>query len=244
MQLTVVGLGPGDPELVTIKGQRAIEAADVIFAPRSRADEESRTLRIAQPWIDPQRQQVVQLTLPMVRASKRAADTYRAVAEEIGAALAREPGEHVRGVYLLLGDPLLYGTFTYIWGELVARNPALDVTIIPGVTSFAATAAQVGLPLSMHDEQVAIVPASDQTDTAELHRLCADFATVIVMKVGRVLPQVVAALDELGLLERAIYAEYVGMPGERIVRKVRSLRDYQGPYLSLLIVRQPGGGDA
>jgi precorrin-2/cobalt-factor-2 C20-methyltransferase len=93
----------------------------------------------------------------------------------------------------------------------------------------------------MHDERVAIVPASEQTDAAALRRVCADFATVIVMKVGRVLPQVVAALEELGLLERAIYAEHVGMPEERIVREVGSLREYRGPYLSLLIVRVRGG---
>jgi precorrin-2/cobalt-factor-2 C20-methyltransferase len=236
MRLTVVGLGPGDPELVTIKGWRAIEAADVVFAPRSRADEESRALRIARPWLDEPRQQVVPLTLPMVRDAERAAETYRAVAEEIGASLAGR-GDDVRGVYLLLGDPLLYGTFTYIWGELDQHYPALTVEWIPGITSFAAAAARVGLPLSMHDERVAIVPASDQTDAEALRPLFARFETVIVMKVGRVLPQVVAALDVLNLLERAIYAEHVGMPEERIVREVGSLREYQGPYLSLLIVR-------
>lgn len=237
MQLTVVGLGPGDPELVTVKGRRAIEAADVIFAPRSRADEESRALRIAQPWIEPHRQRVVLLTLPMLRDGERSADAYRAVAEEIGSHLAHQPGEHLRAVYLLLGDPLLYGTFTALWGELTARDPALTVEIIPGVTSFAATAARVGLPLSTHEERVAIVPASDQTDAAALRHLCASFETVIMMKVGRVLPQLVAALAELGLLEQAIYAEHVGMPEERIVRDLASLRAYQGPYLSLLIVR-------
>jgi precorrin-2/cobalt-factor-2 C20-methyltransferase len=239
MRLTVVGLGPGDQELVTIKGQRAIEAADVIFAPRSRADEESRALQIAQPWIGPQ-QQVVPLTLPMVRDAAQAADTYRNVAEQIGAHLTQQ-GEDACGVYLLLGDPLLYGTFTYIRGELAARYPTLTVEIVPGITSFAATAAHVGLPLSMHDERVAIVPASAQTDAAALRPLCASFATVVVMKVGRVLPQVVAALEELGLLEQAMYAEHVGMPQERIVREVGSLRDYQGPYLSLLIVRTQAG---
>jgi precorrin-2/cobalt-factor-2 C20-methyltransferase len=244
MHLTVVGLGPGDPELVTVKGQRAIEAADVIFAPRSRADEASRALSIAQPWLDPQRQQVIPLTLPMVRSNAHAAETYRAVAEEIGMHLAQQPGEHVRGVYLLLGDPLLYGTFTYIRAELSTRYPALTVEFTPGVTSFAATSARVGLPLSMHDEQVAIVPASDQPNAAALRPLVAHCETLIIMKVGRVLPQVVAALDELGLLECAIYAEYIGMPGERIVREVDSLRSYQGPYLSLLIVRQPGGSAA
>jgi precorrin-2/cobalt-factor-2 C20-methyltransferase len=242
MRLTVVGLGPGDPELVTIKGWRAIEAADVVFAPRSRADEESRALRIARPWLDPQRQQVVPLTLPMVRDAERAAETYRAVAEEIGASLEGR-GADVRGVYLLLGDPLLYGTFTYIWGELDQHYPALTVEFIPGITSFAAAAARVGLPLSMHDDRVAIVPASDQTEAEALRPLFARFETVIVMKVGRVLPQVVAALDELNLLERAIYAEHVGMPEERIVREVGSLRKYQGPYLSLLIVRVRRGGE-
>jgi len=237
MQLTVVGLGPGDPELVTIKGQRAIAAADVVFAPRSRPDEESRALRIARPWLDEQRQQVVPLTLPMVRDAARAAETYRSVAEQIGTHLAQH-GDDVRAAYLLLGDPLLYGTFTYIWAELDTRVPALAVDFIPGITSFAAAAARVGwLPLSMHDEQVAIVPASDQTDAEALRPLFARFATVIIMKVGRVLPQVIAALDELNLLERAIYAEHVGMPEERIVREVGSLREYQGPYLSLLIVR-------
>jgi precorrin-2/cobalt-factor-2 C20-methyltransferase len=90
----------------------------------------------------------------------------------------------------------------------------------------------------MHDEGVAIVPASDQTDAAALRHLCASFETIIVMKVGRVLPQLVAALDEIGLLDRAIYAEHIGMLEERLVRDVSSLRDYQGPYLSLLIVRQ------
>lgn len=241
MHLTVVGLGPGDPELVTVKGKRAIEAADVIFAPRTRADEASRALSIAQPWFDPQCQQVVPLTLPMVRANERAADTYRAVADEIGAYLTQQQGEPVRGVYLLLGDPLLYGTFTYICGELHARYPALKVDFIPGITSFAATAARAGLPLSMHDEQVAIVPASYQTDAAALRPLFARFATVIIMKAGHVLPQVIAALDELSLLEHAIYAEYVGMPQERIVYEVGSLRASRGPYLSLLIVRQPKG---
>lgn len=173
----------------------------------------------------------------MVRGAARAADTYRAVAEEIGSHLTKW-GANGRGVYLLLGDPLLYGTFTYIWGELAARYPALAVAVVPGITSFAATAARVGLPLSTHDEQVAIVPATDDTNADTLRQLCVSFETVIVMKVGRVLPQLVAALEELGLLNQATYAEHVGMPEERIVRDVSHLRAYQGPYLSLLIVRQ------
>lgn len=236
MQLTVVGLGPGDPELVTVKGKRAIEEADVVFAPSSRIDRESRALRVAWPWLDPQRQQVVQLTLPMVRDDTQVATTYRAVAEEIAASLA----PHQRGVYLLLGDPLLYGTFTYIWGELQTLLPALTVEIIPGVTSFAATAARIGMPLSMHEERVAVIPATEHT-AADLPSLCERFETVILMKVGRVLPSIIDTIDRLNLLKNAVYAEYVGMPEEHIVHELDTLRTYHGGYLSLLIIRTQRG---
>ncbi len=238
MQLTVVGLGPGDPELITVKGKQAIEAADVIFAPRSQPAEASRALRIAQPWYSPQ-QQVVLLTLPMVRDAERQAATYHATASVMAAALAHY-GHTARGVYLLLGDPLLYGTFTYLGHALTEQLPTLTIEIIPGVTSFAATAARAGVPLSMHDEQVAIVPASAYLAAVSSGIPFAHFHTVIIMKVGRVLPQVIAALDALGLLDRAIYAEQIGMPEERIVRDVGRLATYQGPYLSLLIVRNNG----
>jgi precorrin-2/cobalt-factor-2 C20-methyltransferase len=240
LQLTTVGLGPGDPELVTIKGVRAIEAADLIFAPRSRPDEASRALRIAQPWIDPQRQQVIPLTIPMHRDPAQAAAAYRTIADDIGARLselaARSPQGLARGAYLLLGDPLLYGTFTTLRAELAARYPALEVVIVPGVTSFAAAAAQAGLPLSSGDDRIAILPAP--AEAGELRGLLAQFETLILMKVGRALPQIVATLDELGLLEGTLYAEHIGMPEERIVRDVGSLRAYQAPYLSLLIVRR------
>lgn len=240
LKLTAVGLGPGDPELVTIKGVRTIQAADLIFAPRSRTDEASRALRIAEPWIDLQRQQVVPLTIPMHRDPTAAAAAYHMITTEIGTRLseraALSPQGAAEGAYLLLGDPLLYGTFTMIRAGLAASHPLVEVTILPGITSFAAAAARVGLPLSAGDDRIAILPAPTEAD--ELRDLCARFETVILMKLGRALPRIVAMLDELTLLECAVYAEYLGMPEERIVCDVSSLRSYEAPYLSLLIVRR------
>lgn len=242
IQLTAVGLGPGDPELVTVKGLRAIEAADVVFAPRSRDGEESRALRIARPWIDPGRQQVVPLTIPMQRTALHAPEVYHGIAAAIGARLgelaARHPQGVARGAYLLLGDPLLYGTFTTLWAELAAAYPQITVTIVPGITSFAAAAARVGLPLSAGDDRMAILPAP--AEAGALRELCVQFETVVLLKVGGALPQLVAVLDELALLDDAVYAEHLGMPEERIVREVGSLRGYAAPYLSLLIVRRGG----
>ncbi|MFL5802312.1 MAG: precorrin-2 C(20)-methyltransferase [Roseiflexaceae bacterium] len=241
LNLTAVGLGPGDPELVTIKGLRAIEAAGVIFVPRSRDGDASLALRIARPWLNSTRQQIVELGLPMTRDPDLLAPAWRAAADQIAdelQAVGRAAGHKARGAYLLLGDPLLYGTFIYLWGELAARYPQIAVTIIPGVTSFAAAAARAGIPLGTTNDRVSIVPASYETDAGQLRRLLSDADTVILMKVGRVLPQVLAALAELGLLDAAVYVERIGMPEELIVRDLRALRGQQRPYLSLLIVRR------
>ncbi len=232
--LTAVGLGPGDPELVTVKGLRAIEAADVIFVPRSRDGDISLALRIARPWLAPARQRIVELELPMTRDPDLLAPAWRAATDRI----AGELQTVARGAYLLLGDPLLYGTFVYLWGELAAHYPQIAVAIIPGITSFAAAAARAGIPLGTTSERVSIVPASYETDAGQLRRLLNDADTVILMKVGSVLPQVLSALAELDLLDSAVYAERVGMPEELIVRDLRSLQGQQRPYLSLLIVRR------
>jgi precorrin-2/cobalt-factor-2 C20-methyltransferase len=239
LHLTAVGLGPGDPELITIKGQRMLAEADLVFVPRSVDGAESLALRIARSWLDLPRQQVVELALPMTRDPRRLADAWRAAADRIAAHLAEAATASgtARGAYLLLGDPLLYGTFTYIWGELAEHHPQIAIAIVPGITSFAATAALTQTVLSTTDDRVAIVPASYETDVDSLRTLLADFETVILMKVGSVLPQVLSALDELNMLDAAIYAERVGMPEERVVRDVRSLRGQQRPYLSLLIIR-------
>jgi precorrin-2/cobalt-factor-2 C20-methyltransferase len=235
-QLVAIGLGPGDPELLTIKGLRAIQSADVIFVPRSRGGAQSLALRIAEPWIDRSRQQVMELPLPMTRDADQLRPAWRDAAETIITALA----DVRHGVYLLLGDPLLYGTFTYLWRELAAHPDPLPVTIIPGVTSFAAAAAAGGVPLGTTDDRLIILPASYETDADRLQSLLADFATIVLMKAGPVLPQIVQALEELGILEHAFYAERVGMPEELIVRDLHTMDRQRRPYLSLVIIRRGG----
>jgi len=238
-QLTAIGLGPGDPELITLKGLRALQAADYIFVPQSKTGDQSLALRIAQPHIDTERQQVITLPLPMTRNSQELVAAWQAAAETIWQTFDNDTSssQTVHAVYPMLGDPLLYGTFTYIWSELVERHPGIAVNVIPGITSFAATAAAAELPLSATSDRVVILPASYETDGAALKELLTNFETVILMKVGPVLPQLLEVLEELGLLENAVYAEKVGMPEERIVMDVSQLPRKAMPYLSLLIVR-------
>ncbi len=232
--LTAIGLGPGDPELITLKGLRALQAADVLFVPQSRDGDQSLALRIAEPWIDRARQTVVALPLPMTRDAGQLRPAWRAAAETIVAEL----GADRHGAYVLLGDPLLYGTFVYLWRELTALRAPVTVRIIPGVTSFAAAAAAGGIPLAMSNERLIVVPASYETDTTTLRQLLRDFETVVLMKAGAALPAITATLEELDLLDHALYAERVGMPEELIARDLRSLDPQRRPYLSLVIVRR------
>jgi precorrin-2/cobalt-factor-2 C20-methyltransferase len=258
VKLTAVGVGPGDPELITMKGVRAIRSAQLIFVPRSKSGEQSLALRIAEPWIDRTVQKIVELPLPMTRHTDQLRPAWQEAADRIAASFS-EPGQpphdserrrdttdstaaasDLRAVYLLLGDPLLYGTFTYIWNELAERHPHVKIDIVPGVTSFAAGAARAQFVLSTTSDRVAILPASYETDVAQLRQLLVDFDTVILMKVGRVLPRILSALAELDLIDRAFYAERVGMPEERILlgQELHVLQNQSRPYLSLLIVKR------
>nr|WP_290668352.1 precorrin-2 C(20)-methyltransferase [Ardenticatena sp.] len=231
--LTAVGVGPGDPELLTIKAVRLLDHADVVFVPRSRDGHQSLALRVVQPWLRAD-QRVVELPLPMTRDADTLHAAWHAAADTIAAELP-----HGEGAYVLLGDPLFYGTFIYIAAALAEHHPHIALRVVPGIPSFSAAAAAAFFPLATTNQRVAILPASYETDAKALRRLLADFDTVVLLKVGPVLPRVVAALREEGLLDHAIYAERVGMPEERIVRDVRTLPDAPAPYLSLLIVRQP-----
>ena len=239
LHLTAVGVGPGDPEWITVKGMRALQAAHVVFAPRSNNGPESVALRIARPWLRPD-QTIVELPLPMTRDARTLAVAWRQTAERIAATLeevAVRQGS-AQGVYVVLGDPLFYGTFTYIWQELAQRHPEIGVDVVPGVTSFAAAAARAGLPLATTSDRVAILPATYETDQDRLAQLLREFDTVVLMKVGRVWPRVRHILADLGLEHHTLYAEHVGMEGERLLRGDALLNEDASPYLSLLIVRR------
>lgn len=235
--LSVVGIGPGDPDLITVKGLHAIEAAGVLFAPRSQASGESLALMTARRWMHPDRQRIVELPLAMSRGGDVAARAaWQAAADTIAAELAVAPG--YAGAFLMLGDPSLYGTFSYIGRELAERHPTVAVEVVPGVTSFAAAAARMKTSLGLGDERVAIVPATTEMSAGEWRELFERHGTVVLMKVGSVLPRMLEMLEAFGLLDAALYAERVGMEGERLVYDVRTLVRKPTTYFSLMIVRR------
>ena len=238
--LTAVGLGPGDPDLITVKGVRAIERADVIFVPRSRDGGGSVAQKIAAKWLS-DRQTVIPVTTPMTRDESVLRRAWQSAAQTIHRALHPADGQSRRGAYLILGDPLLYGTFPYILNELRKIDAGFRFDVIPGVPSFVAAAAKTHTLLSAADDRIAIVPASRRTDAAALRTLFLNFETVVLLKAGKVFPQLVSALAELHLIEHSAYFERVGMPEERIISgsDILAMPRRPQPYLSLMIVRAP-----
>lgn len=217
-----VGVGPGDPELMTMKAVRVLREADVVMVPDTRSGDQT-ALQIAQPYLTGQ--EVVLVNTPMVRDRTVVDAAYEAAADQICALLER--GKQV--AFLTLGDPTVYSTYMYIHEKVLSRGREAEV--IPGVTSFCAAAARLNMSLCQGAEPLLIVPASH--DREELMEVPAN---QVFMKAGRSILELQQALAERGLLEGAAMVENCGMPDERVYPDFSQLKEPSG-YFSLVIAK-------
>jgi len=221
--LTGVGLGPGDPDLITLKAARLISTAPVIAYP-ALPGAESFARSIAAELI-PAGALELRLDVPMTTERAPAQAAYDGGAAEIAAVL--ESGQDV--VFLCEGDPFFYGSFMYLHARLAGR---FHVEVVPGVTSITACAARAGLPLAARNERLTVLPGALPDE--ELRSRIAGAESVAIMKVGRHLPRIRAILSALGLAERAVYIERATLPNEVVC----PLSEAPGaaPYFSMILV--------
>ena len=219
-----LGLGPGDPELLTLKALRLLRAADVVAYPAPEAGP-SFARSIVARWLD-RGQREIAIPFPM-RPGPVPAAAYDAGAAVVAAELDR--GHSV--ALLCQGDPLVYGSFIELFARLAGRYRA---EIVPGVSSLTAGAAAARLPLASREESLAILPAT--LAEAALARRLGAADTAVIVKLGRHLGKVRRVLERLGLLDRATYVERASLPEERVVPFAAVAGD-SAPYFSLAIVR-------
>lgn len=227
-----VGLGPGDPELVTLKAARLIAAADVV-AYHAGVGKQSNARRIAADLI-PEGVVEEELRYPVTTGATdhpggyagAIAAFYEESADRLAAHL--EAGRTV--VLLAEGDPLFYGSYMYMHDRLSDRFPT---EVVPGVPAFAAAAAAVAAPLVRQTDVLTILPGT--LPEPELARRLADTDGAIIMKLGRTFPAVRSALAQAGRLEHAVYVERASMPAERWL-PVSEVDPATVPYFSLVIV--------
>lgn len=229
-RIYAVGVGPGDPELLTLKAALTLRAVDVICAPTGRSEAASFALSIAEPHLDRGRQIILEQVFPMKKEESELFSFWQAAAAEI-AGHARA-GRSV--AFITIGDPCLYSTFLYIHRILRDEYPDLPIEIIPGISSINAAAAVAGIPLGMAADRIAILPAT--YEEKKLRQTLLDFETVVLMKVHRRFAAIRALLVELGRERNAVYVSRVGTPEQRIEHDISRLDPEALDYLSLLIV--------
>ncbi len=223
-----LGVGPGDPELVTLKTVRLARAADVLAYPAPEQGE-SRARAIMATHLTGQQTEIA-IRMPMAAERFPALEVYDRAAEELGSHL--DAGRNV--AVLCLGDPLLYGSFMYLLARLAGAYP---VIVVPGVTSIAAAAAAVPLALASRDDSLLVVPAT--LDDAVLAARLAGTDAAVIVKLGRHLARVKRVLAGAGLIDRAHYVERASTPAARVA-PLSTVGDAAAPYFSLVLVHRRG----
>jgi len=239
-RLYVVGVGPGDPELLTLKASRILGEVGCICVPKGKEEGTSLALSIAEEAVSLEGKEIVEIYFPMIKTAGASSgdelDTQWAGAVDT---LLHRLGRGVDVAFITIGDPCVYSTFFSIFDRLLSRSPGLSIEIVPGISSINAAAARAIVPLGLGDERIAILPANYPGD---LDDVLLRFNTVVLMKVHKVFDEVVARLSRLDLLNASVYVSRAGMAGEQIRRDLKSVNKDDLDYFSLIIVRRQRRG--
>lgn len=224
-----VGVGPGDPELLTVKAIKVIEAADVIIAPKTEKKEGSVALTIAGPYVKPDVEILTQV-FPMVSDTEILSEAWESNKQTILALLA----EGKKVVFLTLGDPMFYSTYIYVFRLL--EDAGYPIETIPGITAFCAIGSKLGYPLVEGNNILSIIPATIEED--KLDQALAMSDNVVLMKVYKNYHEVVEKLQRFQLADKAVMISRCGLPDEEVVRELRAADGKKINYLSTILSRR------
>ena len=232
--LTIAGVGPGDPSLLTLAAVDAIQESTVVSYPVSTRGGDSLAEEIASKWITKDKKKLP-LHFPMVEDQNTLKSAWRVAGKELMNMV--DKGERV--VFLAQGDISLFSTGSYLSKELEKYHPECVVKLIPGVTSFSAAAAKSKLPLAFQEEELLVLPVPGSYN--ELKSILSDAASkkrvVVLLKLGKKWEWVKLLLEELDLIKISIFAERIGFSDQQILR-ASDLPSGTRPYFSLLLIRQ------
>ncbi len=238
--LHIVGVGPGDPDLLTRKALRTLEGCPVIATPKGSKNGSSTALSIVEQALSLDKKEIIELYFPMKKIHLDSApadevqEAWKNGADQILNFM--EQGKDV--AFLTLGDPAIYSTGYYLYETILSLHPEIRVEFIPGISAMSSCSAATSVPICLGDDKLAVIPATFSGE--QLRQTLESFDTIVLMKVHRVLDQLIDLLRELGLLEKAVLVERAGMKEENILTDLGSIRD-QVHYFSTIIVRKRPG---
>jgi len=228
-KIFIVGVGPGDPELLTLRAARVLAHCETILHPGPR-DDAGFAFEVVARLLQPR-----QVVRGMGLAMRRGPDDGSVGYDRVAKALLAEWRAGRSSAFLTEGDPLLFGTGSYVVDQLRALAPEIDAEIVPGVSSISAAAARLGWPLAQKAEILTICPATYHADglAAILDRP----GPICLLKAAAILPTLIAELKARGRLADAALVEKVGRPDERIFRDLERVPGEGLSYFSLVLVR-------
>lgn len=228
-----VGVGPGDPDLLTRKAERILRQADLILAPVSNPAEASVALETIRGFIDESRQEVIIHRFPMTSDKEILIPAW----QEAAALIAGHASKGRMVAFITIGDPLFYSTFIYLLRILREQWPDIPIEIVPGISSINASAAQAGIPLVESEEKMAVIPATAGID--QIAAALVDFETVVLLKVKPLFADILKLLRQTGRERSTVFVERVGSGRQKILTDFAEISAHSPDYLSLLIVKQP-----
>lgn len=229
-----VGVGPGDPGLLTIKGRDILLQVDTVFVPAPAEDRPSLAMSIVQR-AGLRECNFQKLVFPMTRDEKILKAAWDTAARRVDEVLSTGRD----AAFITLGDPLVYSTFSYLAAALRRCREEARIEAIPGITTMSLAAALVGQPLLEGDERLCLLPLPE--DLGEIRVLAQSFDTLVFYKVGDRLEEAVAAITDLGLADSTSFASRAGLPEQILAPRLGEIPPDAAGYLSVLITRTGRG---
>jgi precorrin-2/cobalt-factor-2 C20-methyltransferase len=237
-ELTCVGCGPGDPELLTVKAVNAIKNADVIMCPTSKEGKPSIALSVVSSLIDKDKKpEIVNLVFPMTKDKDILENTWQKNSQIIAESVFS--GKKV--VYLTVGDPYLYSTWIYLHRELSVTHPNINITVIPGIVSMFTFASKIGISLAEGAEKMAVIPSC--YDLSKVKEIAKNCDTMVFLKDGRYFDQVINLLREAGFSKDSIFAIGQDLDTDKEIIKKLTLGQVTedtitSKYFSIMVVKR------
>ena len=226
-----LGVGPGDPELITVKAFRVIQESPVIAYPKKLKGSKSYAHRIVDVYINPAEKDMLGLVFPMTKDEAILEREWTKSVE-----LVYEKLQQGRDVaFVTEGDPLLYSTFIHMMKLMQEKHPEVEIRTVPGISSFNGSASRLGIALADGDDRVAIIPAHDNYEA--MREAIESHDAVVFIKVAKVIDLMLEVLRDLDLLDKASVVTKV-TSDEEIIWDVRELDGVDLEYLTLMVVRK------
>lgn len=234
----VVGVGPGDPQLMTLKAAAILTKCPVWFVPSAFENGGSMALKIASGAVGQEGKTILSHRFPMkqIHRGQPTDPEVKSAWQEAAKTIMGHLQEGQDVVFPTLGDPAIYSTAYYVCETLQEYGSPFRVEIVPGVSAIGASSAAAAVPLCLGDERLVVIPATFENERIrELLNLC-DVA--VFMKVHTVMDRLVGLLDELGLADRAVLVERSSLEDQKIWKNVRDAVGQEIHYFSTMVVRK------